>query len=107
MTDRDAKQKLVRFLEERAFAPVLKAKPDGRSESDRKRLERVQRATRSEIERFRGYGSAKEVLVNFRRDLDSEPAKRVHAELGSLGLPTLDDIRDEFERRAADLGVTG
>jgi hypothetical protein len=44
------------------------------------------------------------VVVNFRRDLNSEPARRVHSELRSLGLPTLNDIREEFERRAEALG---
>jgi hypothetical protein len=103
MTDHDAKQELVRFLEKRVFDPVLKARPNGRSPAERERLEHVQRATRAEIERFRGYGSAREVLVNFRPDLTSQPAKRVHAELAALGLPTINDIRDEFERRAAAL----
>jgi hypothetical protein len=101
------KDQLVRFLEERAFEPVLKAKPTGRSEAERKKLEHVQKATRAEIDRFHHYGSAQEVVTNFRRDLDSEPAKRVHAELRSLGLPTIHDIRDEFEKRAEKLGVTG
>ena len=45
-------------------------------------------------------------VSNFRRDLDSEPAKRVHAELRSLDLPTLNDVRDAFERRAEELSVT-
>lgn len=99
------KDQLARFLEERAFKPVLNAKPKGRSEAERKKLEHVQKATRAEIERFHHYGSAQEVLTNFRRDLDSQPAKRVHAELRSLGLPTIHDIRDEFERRAEALGI--
>ena len=101
------KDELVRFLEERAFKPVLNAKPKGRSEAEQKKLEHVQKATRAEIERFHSYGSAQEVVTNFKRDLDSEPAKRIHAELRSLGLPTINDIREEFERRAEELGVTG
>jgi hypothetical protein len=99
------KDELVRFLEERAFKPVLTARSKGRSEAEQKRLEHVQKATRAEIERFHHYGSAKEVVVNFRRDLDSEPARRVHSELRSLGLPTIHDLREEFERRAEALGV--
>ena len=67
----------------------------------------VQKATRAEIERFHNYGSAQDVVTNFRRDLDSAPAKRVHAKLRSLDLPTLNDVRDEFERRAGELGETG
>jgi hypothetical protein len=46
-------------------------------------------------------------VTNFRRDLDSEPAKRIHAELRSLDLPTPNDVRAELERRAAELSVTG
>jgi len=101
------KDELVRFLEERAFKPVLNAKPKGRSEAEQKKLEHVQKATRAEIERFHNYSSAEEVVTNFRRDLSSEPARRVHAELRSLGLPTINDLRDEFEKRAEELGVTG
>jgi hypothetical protein len=104
MADRK-KDELVRFLEARAFKPVLNAKASGRSEAEQKRLEHVQKATRAEIDRFHHYGSAKEVLTNFRRDLDSQPAKRVHAELRALGLPTIEDIRSEFEQRAEELGV--
>ena len=101
------KDELVRFLEERAFKPVLNARPEGRPEAEQKRLDHVQKATRAEIERFHHYGSAKEVVLNFRRDLDSTPARRVHAELHSLGLPTIHDVRDEFERRAEALRVEG
>ena len=103
----DKKDELVRFLEERAFKPVLSARSKGRSEAEQKKLEHVRKATRTEVKRFHNYGSAQEVVTNFRRDLDSEPAKRVHAELRSLGLPTINDIREEFERRAEELGVTG
>ncbi|YBV98304.1 hypothetical protein M1D80_16100 [Phyllobacteriaceae bacterium JZ32] len=101
----EARRELVDFVVERAFDPVMKAKPDGRSESERRKLKDVQEATRAEIERFRDYGSAREVLVNFRRDLDSDPAKKIHAELKALDLPTINDIRDEFEEKARKLGV--
>ncbi|MDW6023610.1 hypothetical protein SAZ10_17820 [Mesorhizobium sp. BAC0120] len=102
----DPKNQLVDFLEKRAFDPVMRAKPDGRSETERKKLEHVQNATQSEIERYRGYDSAKEVVVNFRRDLDSSAAKKVHSELHQLNLPTVRDIREEFEKKVASLHVS-
>lgn len=101
----DAKDKLVDFVTRWAFDPVLKAQAEGRSEAEKRKLEHVQKATRTEVERYRSYGSAKEVVVNFKRDLDSEPARKVHAELKVLGLPTVNDIRDEFESMAKELGV--
>jgi hypothetical protein len=101
----DPKRQLVDFLMERAFDPVMRAKPDGRSEAERGKLEHVQKATRSEIERYRGYDSAKEVVINFRRDLNSRAARKIHAELDDLNLPTINDIRDEFERKVASLHI--
>ena len=44
-------------------------------------------------------------MSHFKRDLSSAPAKKVHAELRSLGLPTLEDVREPFERKARELGV--
>lgn len=101
----NAKEKLVDLIISRALDPVMKAKGDRRSEAEQRKLEHVQEATRAEIERYRRYGSAKEVVANFRSDLNSQPAQKVHAELKALHLPTINDIRDEFEAKAKELGV--
>ncbi len=101
----NAKEELLALVERKAFDPVLAARQTRRSHTDRRRLEDVQRKTRSEVERYRHYSSARELLTNFKRDLSSEAAKKVHAELRSLGLPTIEDIREEFEERARSLGV--
>ena len=103
----DNKRTLVDFLVRKAFEPVMHAKPDARSEGERKKLEHVREATRKEIDRYRNYASAEEVVTNFRRDLHSSAAKKVHAALRSLHLPTINDIRDEFEEKARELGVDG
>lgn len=99
------KETLVRFLEARVFDPIMRAQPDDLPAADRPQLAHVQDATRAEIERFRNYGSAEEVVTNFKRDLHSKPAKRIHRESRALKLPTLDDVRDEFLKRASDLGL--
>jgi hypothetical protein len=101
----DAKDKLVHFLEHKAFRPVMDARPDRYPASKRDTLQDMQRRTQSEIDRFRGYGSAHEVVVNFKRDLSSEPAKKVHRALHDLGLPTVEDVRDDFEKLAEELHV--
>jgi hypothetical protein len=100
-----AMRQLLHLVELKAFDPVLRAKPDGRADIERKKLSYVQEATRAEVDRYRHYSSARQLVTNFKRDLDSEPAKKMHAELRSLGLPTIEDIRDEFERKAHELGV--
>jgi hypothetical protein len=101
----EKKRELLELVERKAFDPVMRAKSDGRSEAEKKKLEHVKRATQAEIDRYRGYGSAEELVTNFKRDLSSGAAKKVHAELRSLKLPTIEDIRDEFERKARELGI--
>jgi hypothetical protein len=101
------KQKLVAFLDRRAFRPVLRAKESDYSEKERDKLADVQHRTRTEIERFKHYGSAQEVVTNFKRDLRSKPAQRVHRDLAQLGLPTPKDVKEEFEKLVRELGVDG
>jgi hypothetical protein len=49
------------------------------------------------------YDSAQEVVVTFKRDLRSKPAQKVHRDLKQLGLPTPNDVKEDFERLAGDL----
>ena len=102
---KDHKGELLDLVERKAFDPVLRAKPEGRSESDKRKLEQVQDKTRAEIDRYRGYGSAEDLVTNFKRDLHSGAAKKVHADLRHLHLPTIEDVGDEFEAKAKDLGL--
>jgi hypothetical protein len=103
----DARTELLALVELKAFDPVLQAKPDGRSEAEKRRLEHVQKATRAEIDRYRGYRSAGELVTNFKRDLNSTAAKKIHAELRTLHLPTIEELQEEFETRARELGIEG
>lgn len=101
----NAERELLDFLDRKAFDPVLRANPGKYSGNDRRKLEDVQRATRAEQERYRNYGSARKIVEMFKGDLNSEPAQKIHRELKALGLPTLNDLRGEFEKLAQDLGV--
>ena len=101
----DGKQELLHFVERKAFDPVLHAKAESRPDSEKKRLQHVQQATREEVKRYRNYSSASELVTNFKRDLRSPAAKKLHSQLRSLHLPTIEDIADEFEKKARDLGV--
>lgn len=105
---RDDKQdQLIRFLERRAWRPVLKAPEDEYPDADQKRLERVKRKTESQQQRYRDYNSAGQVRQEFQDDLSSQAAKRVNADLRKLDLPTQPDVADEFFRLADKLGVKG
>jgi hypothetical protein len=90
------KQELIHFLESKVFNPILRAKADDYSGHDREMLQHVQKSTESEKERYHHYGSAEEVVINFKRDLHSEAAKKIDSELSHLKLPRLPDVKDEF-----------
>ncbi len=95
------KNELVQFLNHRVFDKILAAKPNDYKESQREDLSYVQRATRDEKSRYEHYGSAEEVVNMFNDDLRSENAKPVNSRLRELGLPRLEDVKDEFLRKAA------
>jgi len=104
--DSEKRKKLLDFLNQKAFEPVLRAsKQDYSNEADQKLLADVQRRTKSEQERFACYENAEKVKQMFEGDLDSRPAKKVQAELRKLGLPTLPDLEEEFEQICEESGV--
>lgn len=107
MAHSNTRERLVDFLDRKAFQPVLHASPEEyRSEADKTKLREVQEKTHTERQRYRErYTTAEEVRDNFRADLTSEHAKKVHRQLRELNLPTLPDIKDEFERLCQELGV--
>lgn len=95
----DLRQRLLDLVDRKAFEPVLEKSPDDYgNERDRARLKDLQKTTRSTQESYHDNGDAEGVRAEFKGDLNSEAAKKVHGELRSLGLPTLADIEDEFER---------
>ena len=61
MANTDPKQKLIAFLERRAWNPILKASGKRYEGADAKRLERVQQKTQAQRERYEKYRSAGEV----------------------------------------------
>ena len=99
--DTDARNQLVDFIAHRIFYPLLMVDRAGRHKA---MIEQVQAATRAKIDRLRSYGSAAEVIDSFERDLRSGPAQDITCELKLLHLPVIDDLRDEFERKARELG---
>lgn len=107
MSKQEAREQLLDLLDKKAFNPILKASPDDySSDADKKKLQEVQRTTRNTQQSYHEkYKTAQDVQTNFRRDLSSEAAKKVHRELQHLKLPTLNDIKDEFEQLADKLGV--
>jgi hypothetical protein len=104
-TDDRTRQKLVKFVDKKILDPVLKASEKKYSGSDQKLLDRLKKKTEAQKERYAGYKTAAEVRQRFQGDLSSAPAKRVHAQLKKLHLPSQPDFKDEFLALCEQLGV--
>lgn len=103
---KNAKKQLLDLIDHKVFDPILKASLDDyKSNSDKKKLKDLQKTTKSTQESYHKYKSAEKVEEMFRDDLHSDAAKDVHKESRSLHLPTLNEIKDEFEQLADSLGV--
>ncbi len=96
-----SKQELIDFLDRKVFDPILKASADRYSGRQRDDLEYVQDKTRTERDRYHHYGSADEIVRMYKDDLHSSHARSVNDRLKALGLPRLEDVREEFEKKAA------
>ncbi len=106
MPDKHAREQLLDLIDRKAFQPVLDASPDDyKNDKDKETLRDVQKTTRSTQQSYHKYNSAEKVRDMFRDDLSSDAAQKVHRELRELGLPTLNDIKDEVEQLADKLGV--
>jgi hypothetical protein len=86
---------------------VLEASPENYENGwHKEKLQKVQEVARSTRQRYhQSYSSASEVVRNFRRVLVSNSAQEVHEDLHSLGLPTLQDVKYEFNTLARELEV--
>lgn len=106
MADKNARDQLLDLIDRKAFQPVLNASPDEyKNERDKQKLQDVQKTTRSTQQSYHEVKTVEKVRDKFRDDLSSDAAQKVHRELHDLGLPTLNDIKDEFEQLADKLGV--
>lgn len=103
----DKKTQLVDLLDRKVFQPILGKNPSGyHSEEQKSSLKDVQQSTRSERKRFRDqYNSAQKVKDMYYDDLSSSSAQRIQEKSRELGLPTLPDVRQEFDQLCQRLQV--
>ena len=100
------KKRLLDFLDQKVFDPILsKSEDEFDTEGKRKKFEDVKKSTEEEKQRFHNYETAEDIKENFQRDLNSEPAKKVQSKLRSLDLPHLPEFKEEFFRLCEQLGV--
>ncbi|MDT0646072.1 hypothetical protein RM545_05165, partial [Zunongwangia sp. F260] len=70
MSQKEKKEKLLNFLETKAFNPILrKSKDDFNSDTKKEKFEDVKRSTENEKERFRNYNTPGNIRDNYLSDL--------------------------------------
>lgn len=108
ISGKEKREKLLNFLDEKAFDPIVKISPDDYKDGEkRKKAETVKEKTISTQRRYHeNYKSAKDVKDNFEADLSSGAANKVHKDLKELGLPILNDFKDDFINLCNDLNVS-
>ena len=105
-SDEEKREELVEFLDEKAFDPILSRSASDYPEGHKREIfENVRRSTEKEKKRFHhDYPTARDVKRNYLSDLGSHVAKK-NSELEELGLPRMNQFRDEFMKLCDQLGV--
>ena len=106
ISEKEKRRKLIDFIDDKVFNPVLNAKGDEYSKETQKMLEEVQEKTRNEMKKFHNnYHSAKEVKEEYLSNTYSQAAKKVNKILKELKLPTLPEYKDEFNKLCNELDI--
>lgn len=106
MATKDKREELLKFIDKNAFDVILKASGEKLNDEEKELLGDVQRKTESEKKQFHEkYKTAEEVKKNYLSDVRSKSAKKVNEELKKLRLPTLPDLKDEFQELCKKLEV--
>ena len=98
MNAEEKRKKLIRFLDRKAFDPILrKSEYDFQNDHERQKFRRIRESTEREKQRFHNeYNTPVEVKQNYLSDLNSQAAKRVNRKLDDLQLPQLPEFKNEF-----------
>lgn len=104
--EENKREKLVSFLDQKAFDPILRRSEGEFADRYRHKFRDVYRSTENEKKRFHErYTTATEVKQNYLSDLNSRTAQKKNAELRELGLPQLPQFHDEFLELCKKLGI--
>lgn len=99
-----AKQTLLKVMRDYAFDPILNAKETTYTSDAQKRLLKEIKQTTEQIQKFYyREPTAEDVYKSYKRDLDTNDARRYNQKLDELHLPTLEDIEYRVDQTAKSL----
>lgn len=94
--NKNPKDILIEFLDQKAFTPVLSEPEDKYEGRDREILRDVKFRTEAEKKRYDEYRNVRELRMQFLSDVRSPVAAKLNRELERFSLPTLPSVADEF-----------
>lgn len=102
---KSSRDKLIDYLDQKVFDPVVQADPTDFAETHRGDLTTLKAALHTAQLRYHNAGTAEKVREMFHNDLKAEEDLGIRAELRRLNLPTMQDIHAEFDRLCHDMGL--
>lgn len=106
MQEEEKRKRLLSFLDEKAFNPIIRKSADQYSGDSRKKFEDIKRSTENERRRFHDeYRTAEEVKNKYLSDLHSQTAGKKNKELEQLGLPRMPQFEKDFLDLCKKIGV--
>ena len=97
-----SKQELLDFLDKHFFLRILHASERDLSAKQLEDLKDLKHRIHEDMGRYHGYDSAGKIVQMYQDDIHLESAKPVNARLQDLGLPRMEDVREEFLKLAGD-----
>lgn len=100
-----ARERLLEFLEQQLFRPVLGTDPDGFPDFRRAEVEDVRREVAGEHEAIRSAESERALLDRMREAAARSAETGLEQRLHALGMPTFAGQMNELEKLSEELGV--
>jgi hypothetical protein len=105
MAEAEAKQRIIQFLEQQLFLPVLDSNPAQYPQFRKADAEEAQRRVAAERAEIVGADSAGAVVLAFHQALKRSAKSQLEELLQRLDLPTFASVRDELDNLAAEFAV--
>ena len=104
---KEKREKLLGFLDQKAFDAILSLPPETYSGKDREAFETVRKRTIGDKRRFHAYRTPEEIKNKFLRNARTDGLKKQKGEnLGYLNhLSALPEVKEEFIGLCNELGV--
>jgi len=104
MPKKSNKDKLLGFLDENIFNPILEASEEDYSEDEKGDLIEMKESSAKEKEKYHGLKTAEEIKNQFQSDIETED-QMMDDRLDKLNLPKLSDVEDEFSNLCEEMNI--